>query len=122
MSAAGNLYDNARPRASLKTLKGEEVDLKDYQTLADAEDNLGQFIEDERVDDQRPGPDQRMSDRQPDRSRARRDHQRIQEAPTDPSLDPNTDESVRTRRNSTVTESPMIPATGTPQDTPEQPA
>jgi transposase InsO family protein len=34
-----------RPRASWQTLKPEEVYLKDYQTFADAQAHLGQFIE-----------------------------------------------------------------------------
>ena len=46
MSATGNPYDNAKAESFFKTLKHEEVYLKEYQTLADAETNLGQFIED----------------------------------------------------------------------------
>jgi putative transposase len=46
MSATGNPYDNAKAESFFKTLKPEEVSLKDYQTFADAEANLGQFIED----------------------------------------------------------------------------
>jgi putative transposase len=46
MSATGNPYDNAKAESFFKTLKREEVYLKDYQTFADAEANLGQFIED----------------------------------------------------------------------------
>ena len=45
MSAPGNPYDNAKAESFFKTLKHEEVYLKEYQTLADAEANLGQFIE-----------------------------------------------------------------------------
>jgi putative transposase len=45
-SATGNPYDNAKAESFFKTLKREEVYLKDYQTFADAEANLGQFIED----------------------------------------------------------------------------
>ena len=45
MSAVGNPYDNAKAESFFKTLKREEVYLKDYQTFADAEANLGQFIE-----------------------------------------------------------------------------
>jgi transposase InsO family protein len=46
MSATGNPYDNAKAESFFKTLKREEVYLKDYQTFADAEANLGRFIED----------------------------------------------------------------------------
>jgi putative transposase len=46
MSATGNPSDNAKAERFFKTLKREEVYLKDYQTFADAEANLGQFIED----------------------------------------------------------------------------
>ena len=46
MSATGNPYDNAKADSFFKTLKREEVYLKDYQTFADAEANLGQFIDD----------------------------------------------------------------------------
>jgi len=46
MSATGNPYDNAKAESFFKTLKREEVYLKDYQTFADAEANLGQFIDD----------------------------------------------------------------------------
>jgi transposase InsO family protein len=46
MSAAGNPYDNAKAESFFKTLKREEVYLKEYQSFADAEANLGQFLED----------------------------------------------------------------------------
>jgi len=46
MSATGNPDDNAKAESCFKTLKREEVYLKDYQTFADAEANLGPFIED----------------------------------------------------------------------------
>ncbi len=46
MSATGNPYDNAKAESFFKTLKREEVYLKDYQTFADAEAHLGPFIED----------------------------------------------------------------------------
>jgi putative transposase len=46
MSATGNPYDNAKAESFFKTLKREEVSLKDYRTFADAEANLGPFIED----------------------------------------------------------------------------
>jgi putative transposase len=46
MSAVGNPYDNAKAESFFKTLKREEVYLKEYQTFAEAETNIGQFIED----------------------------------------------------------------------------
>ena len=46
MSAVGNPYDNAKAESFFKTLKQEEVYLKQYQTFEEAESNLGQFIED----------------------------------------------------------------------------
>lgn len=46
MSAVGNPYDNAKAESFFKTLKHEEVYLKDYRTFAEAEANIGQFIED----------------------------------------------------------------------------
>lgn len=45
-SATGNPYDNAKAESFFKTLKREEVYLQDYQTFADAQAHLGQFIED----------------------------------------------------------------------------
>jgi putative transposase len=45
MSAKGNPYDNAKAESFFKTLKREEVYLQDYRTFADAEANLGHFIE-----------------------------------------------------------------------------
>src|SRR5689334_21391875 len=45
MSATGNPYDNAKAESFFKTLKREEVYIKEYQTFSDAEANLGQFIE-----------------------------------------------------------------------------
>jgi transposase InsO family protein len=45
MSATGNPYDNAKAESFFKTLKHEEVYLKEYQTFADAQAHLGQFIE-----------------------------------------------------------------------------
>ena len=46
MSAKGNPYDNAKAESFFKTLKREEVYLKDYEDFADAEANLARFIED----------------------------------------------------------------------------
>jgi len=46
MSARGNPYDNAKAESFFKTLKREEVYLKDYRTFGEAEANISQFIED----------------------------------------------------------------------------
>jgi putative transposase len=46
MSAKGNVYDNAKAESFFKTLKQEEVYLKDYQTFEEASTNIGQFIDD----------------------------------------------------------------------------
>lgn len=45
MSAVGNPYDNAKAESFFKTLKQEEVYLKEYDSFADAENNLTVFIE-----------------------------------------------------------------------------
>lgn len=45
MPARGNPDENAQAERFFKTLKYEEVYLKDYQTFADAECQLGQFID-----------------------------------------------------------------------------
>lgn len=45
MSAVGNPYDNAKAESFFKTLKQEEVYLKEYNSFADAEQNLTNFIE-----------------------------------------------------------------------------
>ena len=45
MSATGNPYDNAKAESFFKTLKYEEVYLKEYQTFAEAEAHISQFIE-----------------------------------------------------------------------------
>ena len=45
-AAVGNRYDNAKAESFFKTLKCEEVYLTDYRTFAEAEANLGRFIED----------------------------------------------------------------------------
>lgn len=46
MSAVVNPYDNAKAESFFKTLKREEVSLKQYQTFQEAEDNIRQCIED----------------------------------------------------------------------------
>jgi putative transposase len=46
MSAKGNAYDNAKAESFFKTLKQEEVYLKQYQTFEEASVNIGQFIDD----------------------------------------------------------------------------
>ena len=45
MSAKGNPYHNAKAESFFKTLKSEEVYLKDYQNFAEARANIGPFIE-----------------------------------------------------------------------------
>ena len=45
MSSVGNPYDNAKAESFFKTLKMEEVYLKEYESFADAEANLQVFIE-----------------------------------------------------------------------------
>jgi len=46
MSAVGNPYHNAKAESFFKTLKHEEVYLKDYRNFEEAEANLARFIED----------------------------------------------------------------------------
>jgi transposase InsO family protein len=46
MAARGNPYENAQAEAFFKTLKSEEVDLKEYRDITDAEQHLERFIED----------------------------------------------------------------------------
>ena len=46
MAAVGNPYENAKAERFFKTLKHEEVYLKDYRTFAEAETNLDRFIGD----------------------------------------------------------------------------
>lgn len=46
MSGKGNPYDNAKAESFFKTLKREEVYLKEYPTFAEAQHNLGAFIDD----------------------------------------------------------------------------
>jgi len=45
MSARGNPYENARAESFFKTLKREEVYLKEYRTFEEAQVNVAQFIE-----------------------------------------------------------------------------
>jgi len=45
MSAKGNAYDNAKAESFFKTLKQEEVYLKQYHTFEEASANIGQFID-----------------------------------------------------------------------------
>ena len=45
MSGKGNAYDNAFAESFMKTLKVEEVYIKEYETFEDAYANIGQFIE-----------------------------------------------------------------------------
>jgi transposase InsO family protein len=46
MAARGNPYENAQAEAFFKTLKSEEVYLKEYRDIADAAQHLERFIED----------------------------------------------------------------------------
>jgi putative transposase len=46
MSAKGNPYDNAKAESFFKTLKREEVYLNHYETFAEAEGQIGRFIDD----------------------------------------------------------------------------
>jgi putative transposase len=46
MSAKGNPYENAKAESFYKTLKREEVELNQYETFADAESQIGHFIDD----------------------------------------------------------------------------
>jgi putative transposase len=46
MSRTGNPYDNARAESFLKTLKAEEVYLRQYRDLEDARECIGHFIDD----------------------------------------------------------------------------
>jgi putative transposase len=45
MAAVGNPYENAKAESFFRTLKVEEVYLKDYRDFVEAQDNIGQFIE-----------------------------------------------------------------------------
>lgn len=45
MAAVGNPYENAKAESFFRTLKMEEVYLNDYQDFEEAEQNIGEFIE-----------------------------------------------------------------------------
>jgi len=45
MASVGNPYENAKAESFFRTLKMEEAYLKDYRDFEEAEDNIGQFIE-----------------------------------------------------------------------------
>jgi len=46
MSAKGNPYDTAKAERFFKSLKRKEVYLKEYETFADAEGQIGRFVDD----------------------------------------------------------------------------
>ncbi len=45
MAAVGNPYENAKAESFFRTLKMEEVYIKDYRDFEEAEQNIGEFIE-----------------------------------------------------------------------------
>jgi putative transposase len=45
MAAMGNPYENAKPESFFRNLKMKEVYLKDYRGFEEAEQNIGEFIE-----------------------------------------------------------------------------
>ena len=45
MSRRGNPYDNAKAESFIKTLKAEEVELRNYRDLEDARTSIGEFLE-----------------------------------------------------------------------------
>ena len=45
MAAVGNPYENAKADSFFRTLKMEEVYVKDYRDFEEAEENIGEFIE-----------------------------------------------------------------------------
>lgn len=45
MAAVGNPYENAKAESFFRSLKMEEVYLKDYRDFEEAEENIGEFIE-----------------------------------------------------------------------------
>ena len=45
MAAVGNPYENAKAESFFRVLKMEEVYLKDYRDFEEAQENIGEFIE-----------------------------------------------------------------------------
>ena len=45
MAAVGNPYENAKAESFFRTLKMEDVYLKDYKDFEQAQQNIAQFIE-----------------------------------------------------------------------------
>lgn len=45
MAAVSNPYENAKAESFFRNLKMEEVYLKDYRTFEEAQENMGEFIE-----------------------------------------------------------------------------
>jgi transposase InsO family protein len=45
MAGVGNPYENAKAESFFRTLKMEEVYLKDYKDFEEAEENIAEFIE-----------------------------------------------------------------------------
>src|SRR5918995_6925703 len=45
MASVGNPYENAKAESFFRTLKMEEVYLKDYGSFGEAYENIGEFIE-----------------------------------------------------------------------------
>jgi putative transposase len=45
MAAVGNPYENAKAESFFKTLKMEEVYIKDYRNFEEAQHNIAEFIE-----------------------------------------------------------------------------
>jgi putative transposase len=45
MASVGNPYENAKPESFFRTLKMEEVYLKDYRSFEEAQRNIAEFIE-----------------------------------------------------------------------------
>jgi transposase InsO family protein len=46
MSRRGNPYDNAKAESFMKTLKSEEVNLYEYESLEEARERIGHFLDD----------------------------------------------------------------------------
>jgi putative transposase len=45
MASVGNPYENAKAESFFRTLKMEEIYIKDYRGFEEAEENIAQFIE-----------------------------------------------------------------------------